>query len=95
MPTQKKNKRSIEILMEAPAAPKRRRRRGEGETRFYYKGNRLKQLRAFCMSAKLGTFSRAAEALFLSQPSISLQIGALERELGVLLIVRTLHRARR
>jgi DNA-binding transcriptional LysR family regulator len=88
MPTQKKNKRSIEILMEAPAAPKRRRRRGEGETRFYYKGNRLKQLRAFCMSAKLGTFSRAAEALFLSQPSISLQIGALERELGVLLIDR-------
>jgi DNA-binding transcriptional LysR family regulator len=57
-------------------------------TRFYYKGSRLKQLRAFCMIAKLGTLSRAAEALFLSQPSVSLQLSALEKELGARLIER-------
>jgi DNA-binding transcriptional LysR family regulator len=56
--------------------------------RFYYKGNRLKQLRAFCTIAKLGTLSRAAEALFLSQPSVSLQLSALEKELGARLIER-------
>jgi DNA-binding transcriptional LysR family regulator len=56
--------------------------------RFYYKGNRLKQLRAFCAIAKLGTLSRAADALFLSQPSISLQLSALEKELGARLIER-------
>ncbi|MGB4860018.1 MAG: LysR family transcriptional regulator [Dokdonella sp.] len=56
--------------------------------RFYYKGNRIKQLRAFCTIAKLGTLARAAEALFLSQPSISLQLTSLEKELGVVLIER-------
>jgi len=56
--------------------------------RFYYKGSRIKQLRAFCMIVKLGTLSRAAEALFLSQPSISLQLRALEQELGATLIER-------
>ncbi len=56
--------------------------------RFYYKGNRIKQLRAFCTIAKLGTLVRAAEALFLSQPSISLQLTSLEKELGVVLIER-------
>ncbi|HEV7490453.1 MAG TPA: LysR family transcriptional regulator, partial [Rhodanobacteraceae bacterium] len=56
--------------------------------RFYYKGSRLKQLRAFCMIAKLGTLSRAAEALFLSQPSVSLQLSALEKELGARLVER-------
>lgn len=56
--------------------------------RFYYKGSRLKQLRAFCTIAKLGTLSRAAEALFLSQPAVSLQLRALEQELGARLIER-------
>jgi DNA-binding transcriptional LysR family regulator len=68
-------------------------RAGSGEdagptARFYYKGSRLKQLRAFCMIVKLGTLSRAAEALFLSQPSVSLQLRALEQELGAVLIER-------
>ena len=58
------------------------------EPRFYYKGNRLKQLRAFCSTVKLGTLSRAAEALFLSPSSISLQLGALEKELGAVLVER-------
>jgi len=60
--------------------------------RFYYKGNRLKQLRAFVYTVRLGTLSRAAEALFLSQPSISLQLKALERELGASLLERTRRR---
>lgn len=64
--------------------------RGTTETtpRFYYKGNRLKQLRAFCHVVKFGTLARAGEALFLSQASISLQLSALEIELGVRLLER-------
>jgi LysR family transcriptional regulator, putative pyruvate carboxylase regulator len=54
----------------------------EKPARFYYKGSRLKQLRAFCHVARLGSVSRAAEAVFLSQPAVSLQLGALESELG-------------
>ncbi len=57
-------------------------------TRFYYKGNRLKQLKAFCHAVRLGSLSRAADALFLSQPAISLQIGALEKDFGVRLLER-------
>ncbi|MGB8634212.1 MAG: LysR family transcriptional regulator [Rhodanobacteraceae bacterium] len=63
-----------------------------GPERLYYKGNRPKQLRAFIYTAKLGTLTRAAEALYLSQPAISLQIKALERELGVRLLERTRRR---
>lgn len=54
----------------------------------YYKGNKLKQLRAFCHAARLGSVTRAAEALFLSQPAVSLQLGALESEMGVALFER-------
>lgn len=54
----------------------------------YYKQNRLKQLRAFCHAARTGSVSLAAEALFLSQPSVSLQIQALEREFGTALFER-------
>jgi len=61
---------------------------GSEEGRFYYKGNRLKQMRAFVYTVKLGTLTRAAEALFLSQPTVSLQLQALERELGVRLLER-------
>ncbi|MEP6484710.1 MAG: LysR family transcriptional regulator [Rudaea sp.] len=57
--------------------------------RFYYKGNRNRQLRAFCYAVKFGTVARAAEALFLSPSSVSLQISALERELGSHLLERT------
>ncbi|MCO5055568.1 LysR family transcriptional regulator [Thermomonas sp.] len=57
--------------------------------RFAYKGSRLKPLRAFCQIARLGSISRAAEALFLSQPAVSLQLQALERELGVRLLERS------
>ncbi|MGH8191661.1 MAG: LysR family transcriptional regulator [Rhodanobacteraceae bacterium] len=57
-------------------------------TRFYYKGSRYKQLRAFVAIARLGTLARAGESLFLSASSISLQLQALERELGARLAER-------
>lgn len=47
-----------------------------------YKGNLLKHLRAFCQTARLGTVSAAADRLYVSQPSVSQQIRALEDELG-------------
>ncbi len=55
---------------------------------FYYKKNRLKQLRAFLQVVRTGSVTLAAEKLFLSQPSVSLQLQALERELGVMLFER-------
>jgi DNA-binding transcriptional LysR family regulator len=58
----------------------------------YYKGNRTRQLRAFVYTVKLGTLTRAAEALQLSQPSVSLQIQALERDLATRLLERTRRR---
>lgn len=76
----------------SPTATPAPRGAGDEAGRFYYKGNRLKQLRAFVYTTRLGTLSRAAEALFLSQPSISLQIKALERELGAVLLERTRRR---
>lgn len=54
----------------------------------YYKNNRLKQLRAFCQVVKCGSITQAAQKLFLSQPSITLQIQALERELQTALFER-------
>jgi DNA-binding transcriptional LysR family regulator len=83
----------------ATPGSRRRRRRGKSRTqrdaaivaseRQYYKGNRLKQLRAFSYVVKFGTVARAADALFLSPPSVSLQLSALERELGARLLERT------
>jgi DNA-binding transcriptional LysR family regulator len=59
-----------------------------GSRRFYYKQNRLKQLRAFCYAAQNQSISKAAERLFLSQPSVSLQVRALEQELDVTVFER-------
>lgn len=53
-----------------------------------YKQNRLQQLRGFCYAARHHSFSKAAELLYLSQPSVSLQIKALEREMGAELFER-------
>ena len=53
-----------------------------------YKGNLLKHLKAFCMTARHGSVSEAAERLYLSQPSISQQIRALEEELDQVLFER-------
>jgi len=56
--------------------------------RSYYKGNPLKQLRAFCAVARNGKMVAAADELFLSQSAISLQIKALEEELQTMLFER-------
>ncbi|HBA36166.1 MAG TPA: LysR family transcriptional regulator [Gammaproteobacteria bacterium] len=54
----------------------------------FHRQNRLRQLRAFCHAAQTGSISRAAERLNLSQPSVSLQIQALEKELDTVLFER-------
>ncbi|MEM7772671.1 MAG: LysR family transcriptional regulator [Cyanobacteria bacterium P01_E01_bin.6] len=48
----------------------------------------LYQVRYFLTIAETGTFSRAAERLYLSQPSLSAGIKKLEQELGVSLFER-------
>lgn len=48
----------------------------------------LSQLRTFQAVARLNSFSRAAEELFLTQPAISAQIGALESALKLKLFDR-------
>jgi DNA-binding transcriptional LysR family regulator len=50
--------------------------------RFYYKQNRLKQLRAFCNTARSLSMSKTGQQMFLSQPSISLLIQSLEKDLS-------------
>ncbi|MCX7643611.1 MAG: selenium metabolism-associated LysR family transcriptional regulator [Armatimonadetes bacterium] len=49
----------------------------------------LWQLEIFCAVVELQSFSRAAEALFLSQPTVTSHITALEKRLGVRLLDRT------
>src|SRR5262249_43436138 len=48
----------------------------------------LRQLEIFVKVAELGSFSKAAEALYLTQPTISEHIRTLEDELGVRLLDR-------
>lgn len=49
----------------------------------------FKHLQAFVAVVKLGSFTKAAECLFLSQPTISARIHQLEEELHTRLILRT------
>ena len=51
------------------------------------------RLRAFSAVARRGSFSRAAEELYVSQPAVSKQISQLELEVGRKLIARTPHGA--
>lgn len=53
---------------------------------------RYVQLRAFHYVATHGGFSRAAEALYLTQPAISDQVGKLEEEYDILLFDRSKRR---
>ena len=49
----------------------------------------ISQLRAVLAIAKSHSFSRAAQELYLSQSTLSLQVAKLEKELGVTLFYRT------
>jgi DNA-binding transcriptional LysR family regulator len=49
----------------------------------------LKQLQAFLSVAQLGSFTKAAEELFITQPTLSYRISSLESELGVPLFSRS------
>ena len=49
----------------------------------------FRQLEYFCTISELENFTRTAEALHVSQPSVTKAIKALEAELGVMLINRS------
>lgn len=49
----------------------------------------FRQLEAFVAVSELKSFSKAAQQLYLTQPTISSHIKALEKELGITLIKRT------
>jgi DNA-binding transcriptional LysR family regulator len=55
---------------------------------FRYKQNRLQQLRGFCAVVEAKSVSKAAAKLRLTQPTVSLQVQALERELRTRLFDR-------
>ena len=48
----------------------------------------LQQMRYVLAAAEKKSFSAAAKSLFISQPSLSQQIGNLEKELGIPLFIR-------
>ncbi len=58
------------------------------DTNFYYKSNRLQQLRGFCYTVQSGSVSGAAEKMGLQQSAVSMQIKSLERNLEVTLFKR-------
>ena len=49
----------------------------------------IKQLEVFVHVARLKSFSKAADALYLTQPTISAHISSLENELGTKLVIRS------
>ena len=51
-------------------------------------GLELRHLRYFAAVADAGTFTRAAEQLFIAQPTLSQQIRRLEQAIGTPLLVR-------
>src|SRR5574340_408300 len=48
----------------------------------------LNQLRAFYSVVKTGTFAKAAEGLFVTEPAVYIQVRSLERDLGFTLLDR-------
>lgn len=55
---------------------------------FYYKRNRIQQLKGFYYTAQTGSVSKAAKKMNLTQAAITIQIQSLERDLGVKLFKR-------
>src|SRR5260370_11394199 len=54
-------------------------------------GIQLAQAEGFLEVARRGSVSRAAEALFITQPTLTARLQGLERELGTPLFLRTPH----
>jgi DNA-binding transcriptional LysR family regulator len=54
-------------------------------------GIQLVQVEGFLEVARRGSVSRAAEALFITQPTLTARLQGLERELGTALFLRTSH----
>ena len=59
---------------------------------FAVSGVTLRQIRAFIAVAKIGSFTRAADAIALSQPALTTCIRQLEDQIGVSLFERTTRR---
>jgi DNA-binding transcriptional LysR family regulator len=59
-----------------------------GMRTFRYKQNRLQQLKGFCAVVETRSVSKAASALSLTQPTVSLQVQSLERDLRAALFER-------
>ena len=55
---------------------------------FRYKQNRLQQLKGFCAVVEAHSVSKAADRLSLTQPTVSLQVQSLERDLRTTLFER-------
>jgi DNA-binding transcriptional LysR family regulator len=56
--------------------------------KFYYKKNRLQQFKGFYYTVLLGSPTKAAEQMSLSQAAISIQIKSLEDDIGIKLFSR-------
>ena len=59
------------------------------DKQFYYKKNRLQQLRGFYFVAQYGSVSKAAKEIGLNQSTVTLQLQSLERDLGLKLFNRS------
>ena len=55
---------------------------------FYYKRNRLQQIKGFCYTVQTGSMAKSAEKMGLTPSTITLQIQSLERDLGIQLFER-------
>ncbi len=62
---------------------------------FYYKNNRLQQIRGFCNAVMCGSMTKAGETMGLTQSTVSLQIRTLERDLKKKLLHRNKSSAKR
>lgn len=56
---------------------------------FYYKKSRIQQYKGFCYTFQLGTTKKAGEKMGINPSAITMQIKALEDDLGVKLFHRT------
>ena len=55
---------------------------------FYYKKNRLQQVKGFCYTVQTGSMNKAADKMGLTPATVTLQIQSLERDLGINLFIR-------